>query len=186
MPVGDDAFDEPVPLAAQLASRLGIDVKAHVGITRISIGGKPPARSMLIWMTRGVRCADPSSVLLRTLGPGDRAVYAPGGSKSDPDATVFGNMPVYLTYLNEPTNAAFRLAALELAAPVHGSNRARSLLFPAEEPSVSLNHGLAERVFAELAEFALGVLTAATLSLHSGRDWLACAILARRCSGSLI
>jgi hypothetical protein len=186
LPVGDDAFDEPVPLAAQLASRLGIDVKAHVGITRISTGGKLPARSNLTWLIRGVRCADPSSDLLRSLGPGDRAVYAPGGSKSDPDATVFGNMPVYLPYLDEPTNAAFRLAALELAAPVHGSNRARSPLFPAEEPGVSLNHALADRMFAELAEFALGVLTAATLSLHSGRVWLACAMLARRCSGPLI
>jgi hypothetical protein len=41
-------------------------------------------------------------------------------------------------------------------------------------------------MFAKHTEFALGALTAATLSLHSGRVGLACAMLARTCSGLLI
>ena len=90
---------------------------------------------------------------------------------------------MYLPHLpGDPTNAAARLAQLELASPLTGSARAAAPLFPADEPNTPMSHAQADDTFNALATVALGPATAMTLSLHSGRVWLATALLARNAS----
>ena len=115
---------------------------------------------------------------LRALRPGDCAVFLPGGSKADFAALEFGTRPVYLPFVDTITNAARNLALLELQLPVHGPQRAREPLLPVSADRRSLCHKLADTLFQLLAEKALGAAVAATLSLHSGRVWLACALAA--------
>ena len=145
------------------------------------------SRRNLKWRIRGVLYENPPSVALRDLGPGDCAVLIPGCTKSDPFALHFGDRPIYLPYLpDDPTNAASRLQQLELLCPVPAASRRRVPLFCADEISRPLTHAQADNTFNALANIALGPAVAMTISLHSGRVWLASALLARHSSDATI
>jgi hypothetical protein len=69
---------------------------------------------------------------------------------------------------------------------VHGPQRAHEPLLPSGQGRRSLDHKTADAIFKLLATKALGAAVAATLSLHSGRVWLACALLAKGKSPAVI
>lgn len=145
------------------------------------------SRSNLKWRIRGVNYDNPLPVALRDIQRGDCAVLIPGCTKSDPFALHFGDRPMYLPYLpDDPTNAAARLAQLEILCPVTPAARRRSPLFCADNTARPLTHAQADQAFNGLATIALGPAVATTLSLHSGRVWLACALLARHASNPTI
>jgi hypothetical protein len=180
IPPSADAFDRPLPSALALAAALpnAFLADADPSTARISRGGGFPTRANIRWYVGATHYAELSAAQLRALRTGDCAVFLPGGSKADFDSTDFGARPAYLPFVDEPINAARGLAQLELSAPVHGAQRAHEPMIPAGTDRRSLCHTLADELFRLLAERALGPAVAATLSLHSGRVWLACALLA--------
>ena len=106
------------------------------------------------------------------------ACISPATSKNDPFGMTFGDKPIWLPVVpGDPCNAALRLAALELQMPVRGADRARTPLYTTGPDRRSLDHGSADSLFDALSIYALGATVAKTLSLHSGRVWLACALL---------
>ena len=147
--------------------------------------GRDPARSNFQFIIGGQLYADPSPELLRSVKPGDSVRVRPPPSKADPWALTFGNALIYLPYVDDITNAARAIVNMELAAPCRGAARHAEPAFSVED-GVSLDHGLADNVFDKNTTAALGAEVAATVSLHSGRVWLACALLAKRkCDGTI-
>ena len=143
----------------------------------IEFSGFDPRRSNVEWFVGGALVADPSAAQLRALRPGDIMRVRPPPSKADAWGLTFGNATIHLPYVDDPLNAARAYAAYELMAPCHGAARQSTPMF-ALEGDVSLDHGRADYLFAKWTSAALGDVIAATLSLHSGRVWLACALLA--------
>ena len=139
---------------------------------RTSSGGGLPTRSNIAWSIGGRHLTDPDPIALRHLAKGDYAIYQPGGTKTDHDATTFDN-PVYLPFEDSPLNAASAIASMELGLPIRGARRRQTPLFAIDRAGTSLDQVLADDIFKQLATLALGASTASTLSLHSGRVWLA-------------
>ena len=138
-------------------------------------------RRNLKWRISGVKFAyeSPPAVALGDLRAGDCAILIPGCTKSDPFALHFGDRPMCTPNLpGDPTNAAFRLQQLELLCPVPASSRRRPPLFCSDDTPRSLTHAQADGTFNATETLALGPAVAMTLSLHSGRVWLASALLA--------
>ena len=141
-------------------------------IERTSSGGGLPTRSNVKWSIGGRRIADPEASALRRLKQGDYAIYQPGGTKTDHDATTFDN-PVYLPFESSPLNAANAIANMELGLPIRDARRRQTPLFAIDASGTSLDQVIADDIFKQLATLALGSDVAGTLSLHSGRVWLA-------------
>ena len=103
----------------------------------------------------------------------------PGCSESDPFALFFGSSPMYLPYTpDDNTNAAAALRDLKLAALVLGARRSLVPLFVCDEALRPLTHAQADAAFGALTALALDPAVARTLSLHSGRVFLASALKA--------
>ena len=88
----------------------------------------------------------------------------------------------FIVYLDLPsasiTNAAAALRDLELVAPVSGARRSLVPLFVYDESLKALTHAHADDAFDALTALALEPAVARTLSLHSGRVFLASALKA--------
>ena len=137
------------------------------------------SRANLKWRIGGVVYAEAAREDLAHLAPGDAAVLIPGCSKADPFALHFGSSPMYLPYAHDDnTNAASALRDLEMAVPVSGQRRPHVPLFVSDESLAPLTHAQADATFDALASLALGPAVADTLSLHSGRVFLASALKA--------
>ena len=144
------------------------------------------SRGHLAWRYRG-EIRHLTQAELRSLSAGDCAVLTPVPVKNDPFAEFFGNHPIWLPYdANDPFNAAKWLADLELAFPVPVERRRFSPLFPADDASSPLTHGMADAIFSVLSTAGLGDARAAQLSLHSPRVFAASALLARGCPRPMI
>ena len=137
------------------------------------------SRANLRWRIGGVVYANVSRELLARLAPGDAAVLIPGCSKNDPFALFFGSSPMYLPHAaDDDTNAAAALRELELVVPVSGARRSLVPLFVSDESLAPLTHAQADDTFDALTALALDPAVARTLSLHSGRVFLASALKA--------
>ena len=137
------------------------------------------SRANLRWRICGVIYANVTRELLARLALGDAAVLIPGCSKSDPFALFVGSSPMYLPYApDDNTNAAAALRDLELAAPISGARRSRVPLFVCDESFRPLTHAQADDAFDALSALALDPAVARTLSLRSGRVFLASALKA--------
>ena len=137
------------------------------------------SRANLRWRIGGVIYANVTRELLARLARGDAAVLIPGCSKNDPFALFFGSSPMYLPYApDDNTNAAAALRDLELVAPVSGARRSLVPLFVSDESLKPLTHAQADDAFDALTALALDPAVARTLSLHSGRVFLASALKA--------
>ena len=97
---------------------------------------------------------------------------------------TFGNAMIYLPLVHDGINAAEAIIRMELKYPCRGAVRRTTPAFELE--SGSLDHGRADSLFHALMVAALGEEQAAVLSLHSGRVWLACALLAVKKSDAVI
>ena len=115
---------------------------------------------------------------LRTLKPGGAAIIIPGCTKADPFAVIFDDKPIYLPVDPDGIcNAAWRLRELELKFPVAPAQRRNIPLFVSNVEQTPLSHALADSLFSAACVSCFGAQVAKTLSLHSGRVWLACALL---------
>ena len=138
------------------------------------------SRAHLSWRFRGVIKQALTILELRSLRPGDCAILTPVPVKNDPFAIFFGNHPIWLPYdASDPYNAAFWLADLELAFPVEVADRRSVPLFPGDDAGSPLTFSMADTIFHAVAVAGLGATRAAMLSLHSGRVFCACALLAQ-------
>ena len=138
-------------------------------------------RANLKWRTNGVVYAAPSDEMLRALKDGDAAVLIPSCCKNDPFGMHFGDSPIYLPVIvGDDTNAALAMRDLELALPAPGALRPRLPLFAADASHTPMSHADADATFDALAKTTLDPAVAKTISLHSGRVWLACALFAAR------
>ena len=109
----------------------------------------------------------------------DAAIIIPGCTKAGPFAVMFGDKPIYLPFHpTDPCNAAACLARLELQFPVPAAQRRHVPLFVSDDSGTPLSRPDADAIFGAACVVALGSAVARTLPLHSGRVWLACALLA--------
>ena len=121
------------------------------------------------------------------LKDGDAAILVPSYCKNDPFGMHFGDSPIYLpVMIGDDTNAALALRDLELALPAQGSVRARLPLFAADAAHTPMSHADADAAFDALTKTTLDLAVAKTVSLHSERVWLACALFAARHSHGAI
>ena len=121
-----------------------------------------------------------------TLLDGDCAVVAPGGSKNDRDAQTFGTNPMYIPHMSrDPNSAPMALQRMEADVPCPVDRRTSWPLFSFAD-GAPFGPAQADDMFANLACFALGQAIASTLSLHSCRVFLACALLATGADDALI
>ena len=156
-------------------------------VTAPEFDGRHMARSNLWWRIGGVVYKDPSPDLLSTLSDGDLAILKPAATKADPFALTFGDRPMWLPFVpGDILNAAAALADIEICMPCRGDDRPRTPLFTICDRYISLDHALADTIFNTLALAEFGPEVAATLSNHSARVWLACALLAMRKSDGTI
>ena len=122
---------------------------------------------------------DPTREQLQSMRPGDRVLLRPGATKADFDGSAFGDKDVPLAIRGgDGLCAAAAIVAMEIAMPVHGRDRKRTPAFTVTSDGAPLTRGDADRMFAGIAAAALPANVAATLSLHSGRVFLAVALRA--------
>jgi ribosomal protein L12E/L44/L45/RPP1/RPP2 len=135
-------------------------------------------RRNLKWYINGRLMDIVTPAMLAAMTRADCAVIIPGRTKADPFSLFFGDKPIYLPFEpNDITNAAMWLRTMELDRPVLPEERSLVPLFASDDVSVPLTHYEADAVFNSMAKDLLGD-DAKSLSLHSGRVWLACALLA--------
>ena len=79
-----------------------------------------------------------------------------------------------------------KFADLELAFAVEVADRRSVPLFPGDDAGSPLAFSMADTIFHAVAVAGLGAIRAAMLSLHSGRDFCACALLAQGAPRSMI
>ena len=91
---------------------------------------------------------------------------------------MFGDKPVYLLFdAGGVCNAAWRLRELEIKFPVAPEHRRHVPLFCSDEEGTPLSHAPADSIFNAACLLRFGAQVTTALSLHSGRVWLACALL---------
>ena len=136
------------------------------------------SRWHLKWYIDGQIVDCPTLAQLRSLKRGDAAVIIPGCTKADPFSIMFGDKPIYLLFdASDVCNAAWRLRELELRFPVAPARRREVPLFCSDGDETPLSHSLADSIFNAACILCFGAQVAKSLSLHSGRVWLACALL---------
>ena len=132
------------------------------------------SRWNLKWYLNGRIVDCPTPAQLQALKPGDAAIIIPSCSKADPFAVMFGDKPIYLPVdQNDICNAAWRLRELEMKFPVAPVQRREVPLFVSDDDQTPLSHAVADSLFSAACLFCFGAEIAKTLSLHSGRVWLA-------------
>ena len=137
------------------------------------------ARWNLKWYINGqiIDCATLAQP--RSLKTGDAAIIISGCTKTDPFSIMLGDKPIYLLFdAGGDCNAAWRLRELEIKFPVAPPECRRQVpLFCSDEDDTPLSHAFAGSIFNAACLLCFGAQVAKTLSLHSGRVWLACALL---------
>ena len=100
---------------------------------------------------------------------------------------MFGDKPIYLLFdAGEVCNAAWRLRELEIKFPVAPEHRRHVPLFCSDDEGTPFLHAPADSIFSTACLLCFGAQVARTLSLYSGRVWLACALLSAGHSTAII
>ena len=116
---------------------------------------------------------------------GDCLVLAPGGAKNDQDGSEFGTQPIYVPFVpGSPLDVASAVLEMQRLVPCADAPAATPMF--SSDGTRPLEPDDADTMFRALAIAALGVEVASTLSLHSCRVQLACALLASGADGPLI
>ena len=137
----------------------------------------------LVWYINGKELKrPPTREELLTLRPGDGVLLKHGISKNDPFGTYFAATPSFLAYREGPRCACRALAALELAACIEPSHRARTPLFGPAPGEEFTHHQLSVALELLLVHGAhVPVSELQNYSVHSFRIYAACALLAANC-----
>ena len=136
----------------------------------------------LVWKIKGAMVEAPTQDMLLRLQPGDGVWVRHGLAKNDPFALWFAATPSFLAFETAGRNACRELAALEMVAAVEPGRRGDVPLFGSSKGIEFTRHQL-ETAFELLLIFGakLGEERRRTLSLHSFRIFLACALLSKNC-----
>ena len=136
------------------------------------------ARWNLKWYINGEIVDCPELAPLRSLKAGGAAIIIPGYTKADLFSVMFGDKPIYLLVdAGDVCNVAWRLRELEIKFPVAPEHRRHVPLFCSDDEGTPFSHALAGSIFSAACLPYFGAQVTRTLSLHSGRVWLACALL---------
>ena len=128
---------------------------------------------------------DPSPEQWRQAGRGDSILLAPCASKTDQFGLEHCPFPSVLPFDNSATSAAASIRDIELETPCRGSARRQVPLFATEtgRPFIySTLHGALRQLLTAL----FGARVASTISWHSIRIGLACALLRAGCPPAII
>ena len=151
-----------------------------------TFGKQHATRSLLSWCLRGTVYSSPPPDLLRSPQLGDYAILVPPPSKADQFGEVWGALPIYLHFTPTDPDAAFQhLARHELVVPVPAADRASVPLVTADGAQPFTG----SRLDTALHSILVGVVgrqNASKYSWHSGRIYLACALLASGASAAQI
>jgi len=153
-------------------------------------GKRHLSRAALAWRIGGRFVVSPTPEQLQCLSDGDYALLTVAPSKADQFGLIWSPAPIVLPYhadaREHPICAARELAGLELAWPLHGEQRRAAPLF-VDGQRRPLRHKHVDSTFQDML-LAAGVSPeqASTLSMHSWRIYLACALLAAGASTSQI
>jgi hypothetical protein len=167
----------------QWISPEGLALKAMLAICRSTAmrkselisheGSHALKRSNLAWLIAGVLHRNPAEAMLQALGPGDYLVISPPPSKADPFGVVWGSLPIYVAYTHSPTNTANLVARLVIQTT--GASANSELL----QGDYAWNHAFLDKAIrAWVCSLGTPVAQAARFSFHSGRAYLACALMA--------
>ena len=145
------------------------------------------ARCNLKWYINGEVVDCPTLAQLRLLKASDAAIIISGCTKADPFSVMFGEKPIYLLFdAGDVCNAAWRLRELDIKFPVAPEHRRHVPLFCSDDEGTPLSHALADSIVSAACLLCFGTQVAKTLSLHSGRVWLVCALLSAGHSAATI
>ena len=141
------------------------------------------SRASVTWRIGGVDVPDPSPAQLASLKEGDYVLIVPPPSKCDRFGIAWGSDPIYLAWHPlQPINAARLIQQLELAFPARGEERRTTPLFTFNNGSMFTRTWLAETMKSALRCVGVPPARLATLTIHSYRRYLACALLAMKVS----
>jgi hypothetical protein len=146
---------------------------------------KDMSRANLSWSINGITLVEPSrEELLSMVSDRDYAILKPPPSKADQWGTVWGNLPIYLTFdKSKSVNAASALRTLELNFPVDDiMRRRRTPLFCANDWKPLT--GSFMDIYIQAALQAVGCQT--KYSWHGFRASLACRLLAAKATNPQI
>ena len=179
------------------AARATFSVLAETGMRKAEVSKEtqkmPSAKgrlkfSSVRWEINGVKTAAPTKAQLDAMTEGGCWLVF-GVMKNDPFNEFFGARPAWLPFAPRGRNACRALRDLELKAMAHGLTPAMRASTPLFGPSLGEEwyHSLIDRVFQFLLK-AAGVKEAAlpSLSVHSFRIFLACALYAAKCPNDRI
>ena len=171
--------------------------KAEVSLPASEKFGKRHlSRAALAWRIGGRLLVDPTNEELEELAEGDYALLTVAPSKADQFGLVWSPAPIVLPYhaseREYPVCAARELMRLEQALPMRGAARRDVPLFPrgsrdADKKWLPWRHAeIDQRFQAMLLAAGVAPERAKTLSMHSWRIYLACALLAKGASQAQI
>ena len=148
------------------------------------------SRAALAWRIGGRFIVSPTPNDLDRLAEGDYALLTVAPSKADQFGLIWSPAPIVLPFHADealtPICAARELARLERAYPLDGEARREAPLFVTGTRTPLRHTATDERFQAMLRAAGVPPERAATLSMHSWRVYLACALLAKGASSQQI
>ena len=126
----------------------------------------------------GVIIDDPTPAQLDAMRSGvDKVGVTPPRSKPDQWGEIHCPFPVYLTYYDEPENAARAILDIERRTPCRGAARQGTPLF-ADETGQPYTHARLDGLFNAVMAYVFSTAVASIYTFHSYRSGLATALFA--------
>jgi len=142
-------------------------------------------RSSVTYRIAGTPYVDPSNAQLDLMREGDVLELAATVSKPDQFGEEHAPFCAVLPFDGTPSSAAASIIALERERPCHGAARKTTPLF-ADAHGAPFTYGALTRALFQVLRALFGEAVARTLSWHSIRIGLACALHAAGCPDELI
>ena len=133
----------------------------------------------------GRKCSTPTEADWRQLAAGDVVLLAPCASKSDQFGEVHCPFPSVLPHDGTDTSAAAAVRDIELEQPCAPNARRSTALF-SNERGEAFTYDVLHRELRQVLSALFGFRVAATLTWHSFRIGLACALNAADCPDNVI
>ena len=135
-------------------------------------------RDDIFWIILGIIYREPSPQLLLSMRSGrDKMGATPPRAKPDQWGEIHCPFPVYITFYDEPDNAAKAIRDIELRLPCRGEARKVTPLF-ADEAGNPYTHARLDGLLNAVLTVLFGAAVASLYSFHSFRSGLATALFA--------
>jgi hypothetical protein len=137
-------------------------------------------RAHASYLLSGVVKVNPTEDELRRAKPGDRVLLAPCASKPDQFGEAHCIFPSVLTHDGSDSSAFAAIRDIDLERPCHGDSRKNTPLF-AREDGRPYHYSQLNKMLHDVIAALFGEAVARTISWHSFRIGLACALRAANC-----